>query len=151
MLLRQWRSTCFWVVGGLVQWFFPRRPSFCIGCFVPLLLVRGCRCVRPGVGVPRCLAGQRGGIVISSDIWPWPGIWWALICLVGLCALSIARSWCQLCVAAGGGGGVYAACWFMRLCSLFSLPVSGSSVQERCSFWACPLSCYEYIFLFFCF
>ena len=26
-----------------------------------------------------------------------------------------------------------------------------SSVLERCSFWACPLSCYEYIFLFFCF
>ena len=25
-------------------------------------------------------------------------------------------------------------CSFMRLCSLFSLPVSGSSVQERCSF-----------------
>ena len=66
-----------------------------------------------------------------------------------LCSVSVSS---QLCVVAGGGRFFYAACSFVRLCSLsqrvFSLPVSGSSVQERCSFWACPLSCYEYIFLF---
>ena len=38
---------------------------FCRSCVVG-------QCVRPGVGVPRSVLGQRGGIVISSDIWPWP-------------------------------------------------------------------------------
>ena len=62
--LRQGCSTCSWVVaGGLVQWFFPRRrPSGVLhrvsDGFVPLSLARG-SCVRPGVGVPRCLGRNR--------------------------------------------------------------------------------------------
>ncbi len=72
MLLRQWRSTCFWVVGVLEQLFSPRRRPALALHWVFCSFVARAWTVRASWSGGSPVLGQRGGIIISNEIWPRP-------------------------------------------------------------------------------